>query len=1471
MRVRIFILLSLLTLLFSNAFAQPQCYTIDTSRPEWFAASFIRGDANNDGYISDADTAWLIDYLFKEGPLPSCADAGDVDDDGDIDVSDIVYLTNYIYYEGPPPPPPCCFFPEDCGPDTTADTLNCLTHLCMVESTDHGDPNISDAHEGFMDRGAYHFQANEGCATCGKDYSLGVNVVRGNFMLTRTDFFLPGTGFPLEVTFTYNSGSFFNGRYGFGWQLNHNLRYVTNSVNENIIVVKEDDQTDIFVEDSIGSYIPTYSVMDSLSQETVGYKLTSKYGIKYYFDSPDHHYVTRIEDLNVNTLTLTYNINKELTKISDTCGREFILNYAGNKLRNISDWAGNEFSYEYSGDQLVRVINPLDDTTRYEYSDDGCYDLISITDARGNTHHISYNSDFQVDSITTCCGTKTFSYDRDNRTTTVTDANNHSTVYTYDDKYRVVQIQNALGGTTGWEWDEDYHKISETDANGHTTEYQYDSKGNVTQVTDAGGNITQYTYDLRFSKVTSMTDALGRVTNYTYDDQGNLLTQNNPLGHTTTFTYNDKGLMDSQTDANGKVTYYMYDNLDRLWRIVREMASTGDNAVTEYEYDAVGNLTAEIDPNGNRTEYEYTEMNQLKRETNPEGESIFYEYDPVGNLIEETRPNRNVITYEYDERNLLTNISDMIGQVTSYTYDGVGNLLTETDANIHTTTYEYDDLNRLIKTTDPMGEMTDFDYDSVGNLLTFTDRNSNPTFYSYDDVYQRKSMTNVLGHFIEYEYDSVGNLTQITDPNSNVTTYEYDVVNRLIKETYADNTTREFTYDSVGNIRSRKDQPGHTTTYEYNDLYYLTKRDYPDANDDEFTYDKGGRMLTAENAYSSITFAYDRASRVKRSTQNGHTIQYTYYVAIGKRIILYPSDEENTDTYYRQPYPYYSRYTYKPDSSETIPEPDKVITHSPRDTLHDPWHIPMLHRPEPSSPYYKVIIETRDKRNRLVRVGKRGKGTIAQYFYDDANRLLYKSYLNGTVTDYYYNDNDWMDSLKHTKDATLIAGFGHDFDKEGNRKYSKNLLPFNQAKEHTHSEKYSHDAIYRLTNFKTGQLVGADIPSPIKTRSWTLDPVGNWDQFSIDDVNYNNTPNQMNEYDDYSTTNCQPPVPGDDDGTPDDFKDPTATPGADGLNFNHDCNGNLLDDDINAYEYNYENRLIRVIQKSNGDTLGEYRYDPLSRRIQKYTAGITTVYIYDGDRVIEERIGGSIKAKYVYGDWIDEVLTMDRDGEIYFYHTNSLGSIIALTDWYGNVVERYAYDAYGEVSIMDSVGTPLSNSAVGNPYMFTGRRYDPITGLYYYRARYYSAERGRFLQRDPIGIWGDEENLGNGYAYVGNRPLVITDLYGMDSPGCDGVYDGAETPCILECCAEHDKCYRDYECSARSWLASNPLWVVFKNKCSMCNYNVTACITACIALSIGDSEEGAVDDLTKSNYYCASHDVFFDDPTDEHMKHSTDD
>jgi len=132
---------------------------------------------------------------------------------------------------------------------------------------------------------------------------------------------------------------------------------------------------------------------------------------------------------------------------------------------------------------------------------------------------------------------------------------------------------------------------------------------------------------------------------------------------------------------------------------------------------------------------------------------------------------------------------------------------------------------------------------------------------------------------------------------------------------------------------------------------------------------------------------------------------------------------------------------------------------------------------------------------------------------------------------------------------------------------------------------------------------------------------------------------------------------------------------------------------------------------------------------------------------------------------------MRRGGQDYYLHSNSLFSVAAVTDAAGSVVERYEYGSvYGTVTATDDAGGTKSAAAeIRNPWRFTGRRLDPESGLYHYRLRYYDPAQGRFVSRDPLGMWGDPDQRGVEQGYCGNNPTNLTDPMGDKSSAMDRI------------------------------------------------------------------------------------------------------
>lgn len=662
-------------------------------------------------------------------------------------------------------------------------------------------------------------------------------------------------------------------------------------------------------------------------------------------------------------------------------------------------------------------------------------------------------------------------------------------------------------------------------------------------------------------------------------------------------------------------------------------------------------------------------------------------------------PTGNLTTNGYDALDRLSCVNDLASNnpcnVVRYLYDHEGNRVRETDGNGNATKYTYDPLDRLETITDPMDHPpTQLFYDRMGNLVKIIDREGNATTHAYDRVHRRISTTDALANITRFRYDRVGNLSALIDakkagepPGPGTTQYKYDGLNRVITEIYPDAApnTRRFTYDAVGNVLSRLDQKQQLTAYEYDDLYFLRRRDYAGSDpDDHFTdYDLSGRLLSADRDGWVVTFAYDAANRIVRTTQNGKAVDSRHDIPARQRRVQYPSG--------------------------------------------------------------RAIVEQTDIRSRLASINDDliipGLPAIVRYAYDDGNRVVARTYRNGVAAAYAYNANDWVLSLEHAVPGQPqpLIGFAHEYDNEGNKKFEQ------KRHDPRDSEAYAYDGNYRLIDYRVGELdvVSSTVPLPATQTTYSLDPIGNWKQKTTDGNIENRSHNTVNEI--------------------------TAI---DGKKLAHDHNGNMTDDRSLTFLYDAENRLTRVTRKADGQRLGEYRYDPLGRRVAKLDVviGVETRFFYDGWRVVEEQnAAGTRQATYVYGNYLDEVLTMERGGRMLYYHQNTLYSVFGLSDAAGALVEGYEYDAYGRQTVftpgtngtIDFRGDDMvfagGSSSLGSPFTFTGRELDSETGLLHYRARAYHTAHARFLQRDPIG-YVDGPNL---YEYVQGRPTRLTDPSGM--------------------------------------------------------------------------------------------------------------
>jgi RHS repeat-associated protein len=167
-----------------------------------------------------------------------------------------------------------------------------------------------------------------------------------------------------------------------------------------------------------------------------------------------------------------------------------------------------------------------------------------------------------------------------------------------------------------------------------------------------------------------------------------------------------------------------------------------------------------------------------------------------------------------------------------------------------------------------------------------------------------------------------------------------------------------------------------------------------------------------------------------------------------------------------------------------------------------------------------------------------------------------------------------------------------------------------------------------------------------------------------------------------------------------------------------------------------------------------FKYDSFGRRIGKSSPRATSVYSYDGNNLVEEtNSSGTVVARYSQGLNIDEPLAMLRSGATSYFHADGLGSVTSLSSAAGSIAQTYTFDSFG-----NQTG---SSGSLTNSFRYTAREFDAETSLYYYRARYYDPNPGRFLSEDASRQGSLDVVAWNFYSYVSNDAVNSIDPLGL--------------------------------------------------------------------------------------------------------------
>lgn len=326
-------------------------------------------------------------------------------------------------------------------------------------------------------------------------------------------------------------------------------------------------------------------------------------------------------------------------------------------------------------------------------------------------------------------------------------------------------------------------------------------------------------------------------------------------------------------------------------------AFSQNRPVTQYFYDANGNLTSVVDGLNRVTTQNYDTLDRLRRITQPPPGAM--QPNPV---IQLERNGRDDLTRVIDPRNLatdynVTGLSDITTQIspdtglTTRTFDAAGNVLTSRDARGRTTTYTYDALHRLTRARYGDGTSSNYAYDQgangIGRLTSMTDPGPITTSWTYTTMGRVATKTQTIGsgtsartHQLAYSYNpTTGQLLSMTYPSGKLITYAYGAASKDLEAIAIDGApvASGVTYHPFGGVKSftlgngqawssSLDQDGRLVTYTLGSVTHTVQ------------WDAANRItaITSDQPSTDRSFGYDNLDRITGFATTGRSQSFVY-------------------------------------------------------------------------------------------------------------------------------------------------------------------------------------------------------------------------------------------------------------------------------------------------------------------------------------------------------------------------------------------------------------------------------------------------------------------------------------------------------------------------------------------------------------------------------------------------------------------
>ncbi|UTN05115.1 FG-GAP-like repeat-containing protein [Flavobacterium bizetiae] len=817
---------------------------------------------------------------------------------------------------------------------------------------------------------------------------------------------------------------------------------------------------------------------------------------------------------------------------------------------------------------------------------------------------------------------------------------------------------------------------------------------------------------------------------------------------------------------------------------------TGDNRTSEEKYTYTGSNLTKKEKKGHNTYPIVEEMT----------------YDSLGNLLAKTvsapaaptPPVPRTINDEYDvTKRFVVKKTDHQGFVTNFVYNTLGQITKSTDYLGVVSDYVYDTWGKLINTTiqntssTPLVTAIVYTKLSDGGYTTTTTNNTDAKTTTRYDVLGRATVTTTKGFTVgsmvskQVVYDGLGRKTKESEPYftspSQWTVYEYDYLMRpktitahtgkIQKLEYNGLTTKSdddgkittATVDALGN-KTQATDPGGAVNFIYYANGQLKESDYQ-GNKVSIAIDGWGNKISmTDPSAGTYTYAYDAFGQIKTETTPNGTRSYVYDAA-GKTIektIVGTKDKSKT--------------TYVYNTSTNLISSTSFVNTLEGNSITNSFeydNYKRISKTIENTPYATFTKELTydtfgrlDKETSTAAIGGKSSSKELKHTYqngfawqiidntsqqvlwqtnslNERGQLTNASLGNGIAITNLYDQYGYASVFKWDRTVanpgnviTLSTGFE---PKRGNlTTRTNNLFSWN--------ENFTYDELDRLLTYNNAQAQQETQSYDAKGKI-TQNNVGTYN-YTVTGKTYQNnsitlTPQALSYYQNRGSGENSAPRLGLEI-TYNTFKSPVTIkePGRDG-NYT----------DYLSFSYNDGNDRSTMFY-------GGVQEDKLLRPLRKHYSG-------DGTMEIKENIGsGAIEfVTYIGGDGYTAPLVLKSDGvtQNYLYlHRDYQGTILAITDNAGAIVEKRLFDAWGAVlKVQNGTGTDLGLLTILDRG-YTGHEHLQSVGIINMNGRLYDPKLHRFLQPDNFIQDPSNTQNYNRYGYVLNNPLKYTDPSGEE-------------------------------------------------------------------------------------------------------------